>query len=119
RTSPFDASQIRVASSVELDRIAPVLAHSTALLIERAGACWQDAVYMSDTDRAAAVPVRTWGVPLFQGGRTTGVFVLTVPESVGAPIDDRISELLQLLSPAVAIALNNAQLFARHRVRAN
>ncbi len=62
-----------------------------------------------------------WAVQLRVAGRTTGVLLLGVDRSAmpNASDDSGAEELLRALAPAVSVALENAQLFAREHVRAS
>lgn len=64
-----------------------------------------------------------WGVRLRVGERTTGVLLAGLSDDLdGASFTDDescVSDLLRALAPAVSVALENAQLFAREHVRAS
>lgn len=64
-----------------------------------------------------------WGVQLRVGERTTGVLLAGLPSDLDdcefTDDEPRVVELLRALAPAVSVALENAQLFAREHVRAS
>ncbi|MEO6866699.1 MAG: HD-GYP domain-containing protein [Gaiellales bacterium] len=108
---------IRVASAAELDRVAPVLAATAPMIIKQPGSCCQDALGDSGGSGDPGHTATTWGMRLHAGERTTGVLLVAVPDQLHEGREQQVSELLRVLSPAVSVALDNAQLFAREYVR--
>jgi putative nucleotidyltransferase with HDIG domain len=60
-----------------------------------------------------------WAVQLRVAERTTGVLLLGIEQTDPDGDAARACELLRALAPAVSVALENAQLFAREHVRAS
>jgi putative nucleotidyltransferase with HDIG domain len=122
-TPPSDGT-LRVATEPEVDLVAPALESREPVRLARPALRMCAALGLSalagheDLDDTSV-----WGVQLRIGERSTGVLL------VGLPIDldhcsftddeDRVLELLRALGPAVSVALENAQLFAREHVRAS
>ncbi|MCW2922608.1 MAG: metal dependent phosphohydrolase [Thermoleophilia bacterium] len=121
--APSDGT-LRVASEPEVALVGRALETRDAVRLRRPGLRVCAALGLSalagheDLDAT-----EVWGVQLRTGERTTGVLLV----GLGVHVDpaqrkadeQRITELLHALGPAVSIALENAQLFAREHVRAS
>lgn len=120
---PCDGT-LRVATEPEVDLVAPALEQGQPIQLARPSLRTCAALglgalaaheHLSDTT--------LWGVQLHVGARTTGVLLAGLPTDLDQTsfTDDaaRVAELLRALAPAVSVALENAQLFAREHVRAS
>jgi len=123
-TPPRDG-MLRVASEPEMEFLAPALDASSTIRLSKPGLRMCAGLGLSalagheDFHREAGV----WGTRLRTGERTTGVLLIGIAgDAPGAELlecDGRVHELFRALAPAVSIALENAQLFAREHVRAS
>lgn len=122
-TPPRDGT-LRVATEPEVDYTAPVLDARAPVRLTRPGLRMCAALGLSAlAGEEDADANRVWGIQLRTGDRLTGALLVGIPievEGVDLGADEpRIRELLHALAPAVSIALENAQLFAREHVRAS
>lgn len=121
-TPPSEGTQ-RVATEPEVDLVADAMEQREPVRLVRPGLRTCAALGLGalagheDLDQ-----VSLWGVQLRIGERTTGVLLAGLSNDLddchlvdGEP---RVVELLRALAPAVSVALENAQLFAREHVRA-
>jgi putative nucleotidyltransferase with HDIG domain len=122
--APPSDGTLRVATEPEVDLVSCALKSRAPTRIQRpslraCAALGLSALAAHEDLDATAV----WGVQLRIGERTTGVMLVGLPIDLDdcAFTDDegRVLELLRALAPAVSVALENAQLFARQHVRAS
>ncbi|MCW2926771.1 MAG: hypothetical protein JWM86_739 [Thermoleophilia bacterium] len=121
-TPPSDGT-LRVASDPEVDIVSPAMDRRTPIRLQRpslrsCAALGLGAIAGQENLDDTAL----WGIQLCAGERATGVLLLGLPTDTSAEAarsEARIIELLNALGPAVSIALENAQLFAREHVRAS
>lgn len=118
---PTDGT-LRVATAPEVEYVGPAVAASDGIELRRpdlrtCAALGLGAIAGIEDPEAWSL----WGIQLRSGERTTGVLLLAIANSTsGDPRRaDRLREYLHALAPAVSIALENAQLFARQHVRAS
>jgi len=122
-TPPSDGT-LRVATEHEVDFVSAALESRDPIRLTRLSMRMCAALGLSalagneDFDDTAV-----WGVQLRIGERVTGTLLVGLPLDMDdcAFTDDesRVIELLRALAPAVSVALENAQLFAREHVRAS
>jgi putative nucleotidyltransferase with HDIG domain len=113
------SANVRIATAPEMEYIAPALETADALELRR-----PDLRTIAALGLTAAASIEEpdgwsmWGIQLRSGDRPTGVLLLATATDQGSGNDARIAEALHSLAPAVAIALDNAQMFARQHLRA-
>jgi putative nucleotidyltransferase with HDIG domain len=117
-TPPADGT-LRVASEPEVDAVSAAIDSRAAVCLPRpalrmCAALGLSALAGEENFEATSV----WGIQLRTGDRNTGVLLLGMPTGTDAS-ETRVRELMHALAPAVSIALENAQLFAREHVRAS
>jgi putative nucleotidyltransferase with HDIG domain len=122
--SPPRDGTLRVATEPEVDFVAPALDTHGPARLSRPGLRMCAALGLSALAGAQDMDANAvWGIQLRTGERHTGVLLVGIPIDLdGAEFTDdepRVRELMQSLAPAVSIALQNAQLFAREHVRAS
>ena len=122
-TPPSDGT-VRVATEQEADLVSAVFNERGPVQLQRpslqaCAALGLGALAGNEDLDATSV----WGVRLRIGERTTGVLLAGLPSDLDScdhtDDDPRVVELLRSLAPAVSVALENAQLFAREHVRAS
>ncbi|MCW2961664.1 MAG: diguanylate cyclase with sensor [Thermoleophilia bacterium] len=119
--SPADGT-LRVATAPEMAFVAPALEHAVPTTLPSPSLRMCASLGLSSLAGHASVEdSAVWAVQLRAGDRTTGVLLVGTPgDEMSTPAGRaRVCEVLLALAPAVSIALENAQLFAREYVRAS
>jgi putative nucleotidyltransferase with HDIG domain len=118
---PSDGT-LRVAGEPEMELIGPAMDSRIGVRLRSPGLRMCAALGLS-TLAGSDEPERAdlWGVQLHAGDRPSGVLLIGVdPRTLDSSrAEHQVRDLLQALAPAVSIALENAQLFAREHVRAS
>ncbi len=122
-TPPSDGT-LRVASEPEVDLVAPSLEGRDPVRLAQPALRMCAALGLSALAGYENLDdTSVWGVQLRIGERCTGVLLVGLPVDLDnctfTDDEGRVIELLRSLAPAVSVALENAQLFAREHVRAS
>ncbi len=122
-TPPSDGT-LRVATEPEVDFVAPALDGREPTRLSRPALRMCAQLGLSSlAGHEDLSDTAVWGVQLRIGERCTGALLVGLPMDLdGSRFTDdegRVLELLRALAPAVSVALENAQLFAREHVRAS
>lgn len=122
--SPPSEGTLRVATKPEAAFVSRALESRTAIRLRRPSlALCRDLGLCVHDEQTSNADIDVWGIQLSIGTHAIGTLLLGLRSSSqinSDPIDSRkIIDLLATLAPAVAIALENAQLFAREHLRAS
>ncbi|MCW2949128.1 MAG: hypothetical protein JWN41_141 [Thermoleophilia bacterium] len=112
---------LRVASEPEMDLISPAIDSRVGVLLRRPDLRMCASLGLNSLAAAeVAEHVTVWGVQLHTGERPSGVLLVGAERRDDdlVAVESRVQELLLALAPALSIALENAQLFARQHMRA-